>query len=101
MNTSPKRIRDDHKAFRAAAGDLWPVAKGSPARVARPRARPEECAACVSGRRQPMWIFTYRQGGRLRCRYVPAEWAPRVRQAPANSRLAPFAPALISYKRAL
>lgn len=33
-----------------------------------------------------MWIFTYRQGGRLRCRYVPAEWAPPLRRALANGR---------------
>jgi len=33
-----------------------------------------------------MWIFTFRQAGRLRCRYVPAEWVPVVRQAVANGR---------------
>ena len=86
MKTSSSRLREDHEAFRAAAGDLWPVAKGSLARVARPCARPKECAACVSGRRHPMWIFTFRQGGRLRCRYVPAELAPLLRRALAHGR---------------
>jgi hypothetical protein len=33
-----------------------------------------------------MWIFTYRQEGRLRCRYVPAELAPALRRALANGR---------------
>jgi len=78
--------RDARKAFVARANNLWPAAKGSLARVARPCGRPKECAACRSGRRHPMWIFTFRQGGRLRCRYVPDEWAPLLRRALANGR---------------
>ena len=86
MKTSLRPAQEDRKAFHAAAGDLWPVAKGSLARVARPCARGRKCPACASGRRHPMWIFTFRHGGRLRCRYVPAELAPLLRRALANGR---------------
>ena len=69
-----------------AVGDLWPVAKGSLARVARPCGRPKQCAACLSGRRHPMWIFAFRQEGRLRCRYVPEDLVETLRSALANGR---------------
>jgi len=72
--------------FLAAARALWPVAKGSLAHVARPCGRPARCAACRSGRRHPMWIFTFRQGGRLRCRYVPPDLVETLRKALANGR---------------
>lgn len=78
--------RDAQEEFGAFAGALWPMAKGSLARVARPCGRPKECAACRSGKRHPMWIFTFREGGRLRCRYVPAEWVETLRRALANGR---------------
>jgi hypothetical protein len=82
----PAREHGGSGSLAAAARALWPAAKGSLARVARPCGRPKECAACRSGRRHPMWIFTFRQKGRLRCRYVPDEWAPIVRRALANGR---------------
>ena len=41
------------KKFLAAACDLWPAAKGSLARVARPCGRPNQCAVCRSGQRHP------------------------------------------------
>lgn len=72
--------------FVAAARDQWPVAKGSLARVARPCGRPHVCAACRSGRRHPMWIFTFRQAGRLRCRHVPEACVEPLRQALQNGR---------------
>ena len=74
------------KKFLTAARDLWPAAKGSLARVARPCGRPEKCAACLSGKRHPMWIFVFRQGGRARCRYVPADLVETLRRALANGR---------------
>ena len=83
---SPDPERDAQEEFAAFVGSLWPVAKGSLSRVARPCGRPKECAACRSGQRHPMWIFTYREGGRLRCRYVPAEWVETLRRALANGR---------------
>jgi hypothetical protein len=82
----PTKEQEDRETFLAAARNLWPVAKGSLARVARPCGRPKQCAACTSGKRHPMWIFTFRQEGRLRCRYVPAELAPALRRALANGR---------------
>jgi hypothetical protein len=33
-----------------------------------------------------MWIFTFRHGGRLRCRYVPTDWVETLRRALANRR---------------
>jgi hypothetical protein len=74
------------EAFVAAARELWPTAKGSLARVARPCGRPKKCAACLSGKRHAMWIFTFRQDGRLRCRYVPEDLVPALRRAVANER---------------
>ena len=87
MNKKPLREeRDAREAFLGAARELWPAVKGSLARVARPCGRPKKCAACLSGRRHPMWIFTFRREGRLRCRYVPEELVPALRRAVANGR---------------
>lgn len=87
MNGQPARHeRDERAKFAAAARDLWPVAKGSLARVARPCGRPGRCAACLSGRRHPTWIFAFRQGGRSRCRYVPEELVEPLRRSLANGR---------------
>jgi len=87
MSRKPHQTgRDARKAFQAAARDLWPAAKGSLARVARPCGRPEKCAACLSGKRHPMWIFAFRRRGRARCRYVPAELVETLRRALANGR---------------
>ena len=86
---SRKRSLQERKVqteFVKAARDLWPAAKGSLARVARPCGRPQRCAACRSGRRHPMWIFTFRRDGRLRCRYVPADLVEPLRRALANGR---------------
>jgi hypothetical protein len=86
---SEKSMREEKEAgkkFLTAARDLWPVAKGSLARVARPCGRPRKCAACLSGKRHPMWIFAFRQEGRLRCRYVPVDLVERLRLALANGR---------------
>jgi hypothetical protein len=33
-----------------------------------------------------MWIFTFREGGRLRCRYVPADLVATLRVALTNGR---------------
>jgi hypothetical protein len=73
------------QAFFEAAAALWPLAKGSIAQVRRPCIRPG-CAACAHGERHPAWIFTFRQGGRQRCRYVREALVPALRQAIANGR---------------
>lgn len=97
--------RAAREGFAALARKLWPVAKGSLARVARPCGRPETCRACLSGKRHPMWIFTFRREGRQYCRYVSAELVGTLRQALANGRalekrLAEEGPALIErYRR--
>jgi hypothetical protein len=83
---SMQEEKDAERRFLAAARDLWPAAKGSLARVARPCGRPKQCAACLSGQRHPMWIFTFRRDGRLRCRYVPQDLVPALRRALANGR---------------
>src|SRR3990172_2853334 len=83
---APLQEQDARESFLDFARDLWPVAKGSLARVARPCGRPKQCPACASGKRHPMWIFTFREEGRLRCRYVSVELAPALRLALANGR---------------
>ena len=76
---------EDEKAFREAVARLWPAAKGSLAQVRRPCTRPT-CAACRRGEKHPGWIFTFRDQGRLRCRYVRPALVPRLRRAIANGR---------------
>lgn len=87
MSKRPVDLESDaRRQFAAAARELFPVAKGSLARVARPCGRPKECAACLSGKRHPMWIFAFRQEGRARCLYVPEGLVPALRRALANGR---------------
>jgi hypothetical protein len=74
------------EAFLEDVAVFWPLAKGSLALVRRPCIR-GNCAACARGEKHAAWIFTFRQGGRQRCRYVPKDLAPRLRQAIANGRL--------------
>jgi hypothetical protein len=73
------------QAFLEELADLWPLAKGSLALVRKPCIRPN-CRACKSGKKHPAVIFTFRQDGKQRCRYVPAELAPLLRQAIDNGR---------------
>ena len=70
---------------RRTIGQLWPVAKGSLNQVRKPCVRPN-CRACASGERHPAWLFTFRQGGRQRCMYVPQELVPILQQAIENGR---------------
>ena len=64
---------------------LWPVAKGSLSEVRKPCTRPN-CPACRDGRRHKVFLFCYREDGRSRCAYVPANAVALVRQAIANGR---------------
>lgn len=73
------------QAFLKEAAAHWPPAKGSLAFVRRPCTRPN-CRACQSGDKHGAWIFTFRQEGRQRCRYVSKELAPLLRRAIANGR---------------
>jgi len=73
------------QAFLEELADLWPLAKGSLAEVRKPCIRPN-CSACKSGKKHRAMIFTFRYAGKQRCRYIPAELAPVLRQALDNGR---------------
>ena len=82
----PKTKRSpDHQAFLDELATLWPLAKGSVTEVRKPCIRPN-CPACKAGRKHKALFFSFPQGGKRRCRYVPAELAPVLRQALANGR---------------
>ena len=73
------------QAFLDELTTLWPLAKGSLVEVRKPCIRPH-CPACRSGRKHPAWLFTFTQGGKRRCRYVPGEWVATLRGALDNGR---------------
>jgi hypothetical protein len=76
---------NEQQAFAKELAGLWPLAKGSLAEVRKPCIRPS-CPACKSGRKHPAWLFSFTQGGKRRCRYVPLELVPVLRQALDNGR---------------
>jgi len=80
MKPSPEQ-----QAFVRELAKFWPLAKGSLAEVRKPCIRPN-CPACKSGKKHPAWLFSFTQGGKRRCRYVPPELAPTLRQALDNGR---------------
>ena len=51
-----------------------------------PPIRPN-CPACRSGKKHPALMFSFTRAGKRRCRYVPVEFAPVLKQALANGRL--------------
>lgn len=79
-----KKLKVLEQSFRELV-EAYPLAKGSLALVRRPCIR-KKCHACESGRKHPAWIFTFRQGGRQHCRYVPKDLVGPLRQAIANGR---------------
>jgi hypothetical protein len=82
MKAFPKTPR---REFLKAVAEMWPLAKGCVSQVRRPCIR-AKCKACARGEKHPAWIFTFRKGGKQRCRYVPKELVPALRQAIANAR---------------
>jgi Family of unknown function (DUF6788) len=64
---------------------LWPAIKGSLAEVHKPCIRPN-CPACARGDKHAAFILSFTDQGRRRCMYVPAELAPRLRQALRNGK---------------
>lgn len=64
---------------------LWPPLKGSLALVKKPCIR-KGCPACARGDKHPAWIFSFTQGKRRRCMYVPKELVPLLRQGLQNGR---------------
>jgi hypothetical protein len=73
------------QAFLEELSGLWPLAKGSVAEVRKPCIRPN-CPACKSGKKHTAWLFSFTQGSKRRCRYVPLELVPTLRQALDNGR---------------
>ena len=71
--------------FLAQIARLWPAAKGSVAEVHKPCVRPR-CRACAEGRKHRAFILSYKEGGRRRCLYVPAERVAALRMAIAHGR---------------
>ena len=79
------KMTSEHQAFLDELAHLWPLAKGSLVEVRKPCIRPR-CPACRSGRKHPAWLFSFSQGGRRRCRYVPLDLVATLRQALDNGR---------------
>jgi hypothetical protein len=79
------KVSAEQQAFMEELSGLWPLAKGSLAEVRKPCIRPS-CPACKSGKKHPAWLFSFTQGGKRRCRYVPLELVPMLRQALNNGR---------------
>ena len=64
---------------------LWPAAKGSLALVHKPCTRPH-CQACARGDKHPAYIFSFTDGKKRRCMYVPKALVPTVRAWLRNGR---------------
>ena len=79
------KLAPEQQAFLDELAGLWPLAKGSLGWVRKPCIRPH-CPACRAGRKHPALLFTFTQAAKRRCRYVPAELEPILRQALANGR---------------
>jgi hypothetical protein len=75
----------EQQAFLDELAGLWPLAKGSLARVRKPCIR-QNCPACKSGKKHPAVMFSFARKGKRVCRYVPAELEPLLRQALDNGR---------------
>ena len=73
------------KRFLKQIAPLWPAAKGSVAEVRKPCTRPG-CKACAEGRKHRAFIFGYKEDGKRRCLYVPANQVAALRAAIANGR---------------
>ena len=82
---SKSKRTPEQQAFLDELASLWPLARGSLAEVRKPCIRPG-CRACREGRKHKAIIFGFTQGGKRRCRYVPADLAPVLREALANGR---------------
>ena len=85
MKTPPLSTDGGRERFLAQIAGLWPAAKGSVAEVRKPCGR-EGCKACAEGRKHRAFILAYKEGGRRRCLYVPAERAAGLRAAIAHGR---------------
>jgi len=80
--TSSDRTRD---RFLKQIVQCWPAAKGSVAEVRKPCTRPG-CKACAEGCKHRAFILGYKEDGKRRCLYVPADRMAALRAAIANGR---------------
>ena len=78
-NADPKGV------FLQQLSALWPAIKGSLAQVRKTCLRPH-CRTCASGDKHPAFIFSFTQGGKRRCMYVPKELVPWFERALRNGR---------------
>lgn len=76
---------NEQQAFLTEAATLWPLAKGSLSEVRKPCTR-KGCKACAEGRGHRALVYTFREGGRLRCMHVRPGFADELRLAIANGR---------------
>ena len=95
MRTSRRSAPQDPALLLAEVARHWPMAKGSLAEVRKPCVRPG-CRACASGRKHPAFLFSFTDQGRRRCRYVPRDLVPALRQAIANGRWMESNPVLVT-----
>lgn len=73
------------RQFAEQLAALWPPLKGSLALVKKPCIR-KNCPACTRGDKHPAWMFSFTEGQRRRCMYVPKELVPLFRQGLQNGR---------------
>jgi hypothetical protein len=85
MKASPHSTDQQRQVFLSLLAELWPAAKGSVAEVRKPCGRPG-CRACAQGHKHRAFLLGYKEGGRRRCLYVPAEKVAALRAAIANGR---------------
>jgi hypothetical protein len=86
MNKKNKKdMTDSQQAFIKEVSGLWPLARGSLSEVRKPCVR-KGCKVCEQDGGHSAWIFTYREGGKLKCLHVRPEHAGHIRQAIANGR---------------
>lgn len=71
--------------IREALQALGPVAKGTLSEVRKPCGR-ANCAACRAGTKHKAFLFSYADGGKRRCMYVPPGRVPALREALRNGR---------------
>lgn len=80
-----KETTDSRQAFIKEVSGLWPLAKGSLSEVRKPCVR-KGCKVCEQDGGHKAWIFTYREGGKLKCLHVRPEHVEHMRQAITNGR---------------
>ena len=85
MKTTRVSLDGRLAALQAQVTKLWPATKGSVAEIHKPCVR-TGCRACAEGRGHRAFIFSYKDGNRRRCLYVPAKSVDALRKAIANGR---------------